>query len=124
MTKPTDPINLPWCHYPITSEEGSHGLQKLPEKLYPIDFGSAATYRSSRYKTESIKTADHSKILGLVRVLAASFTINDPMNRHVQPSRAMPSAIIYHIHQDTFGDASFGPWSNGNIFSGLFAYWH
>jgi hypothetical protein len=51
MTKPTDPINLPWCHYPITSEEGNHGLQKLPEKLYPIDFGSAATYRSSRYKT-------------------------------------------------------------------------
>jgi len=120
MTKPTDPINLPWCHYPITSEEGNHGLQKLPEKLYPIDFGSAATYRSSRYKTESIKTADHSKILGLARVLAASFTINDPMNRHVQPSRAMPSAIIFTKISLEMLLSDLGPTEIS--FSGLFAY--
>ena len=116
MTKPTKPLNLPWCNYPNAADTKQHGLLILPENLNTVDFVFVAKYRSNRYKAESIKTADYSKLLELASMLAASFTLNDPMNRHLQPARAIPSSIINYVHHDVLGDAPFGPWTGENIF--------
>jgi hypothetical protein len=51
----------------------------------------------------------------LAHIIAKSFAINEPMNRHVHPPIKIPDEIIYVEHQDAFGKDAFGPWTTENI---------
>ena len=52
----------------------------------------------------------------MAQVMAQSFAVNDPMNRHVQPSKKIPDYIVNATHKDAFGKDNFGPWNNENLF--------
>ena len=118
MNQPNNPLQLPWCSYPKANEIKEHGLLTLPNKLESANFDNAALYRSSRYKAKSMKNVDHSKLLELANILAVSFCINDPMNRHIKPSKVKPESLLNSVHNDFFGESTFGAWTNENIF-----YW-
>lgn len=115
MTQPTTPFRLPRCNYPTVDENQNHGLYDLPKKLPLVDFKSARNYRSHRFTPLPLNGFDKSKILELAHIIASSFAINEPMNRHVYPPVKVPTEIINAKHHDAFGHDSFGPWTTENI---------
>lgn len=118
MTTPTEPKSLPWCAYPAASDTKALGLQPLPENLLVANFNSVSQYRSNRYRAVPVKNEHPGTLLEMAAVLAASFAVNDPMNRHIHPSRNIPVSISGHLHKDALGTTPFGPWTTENIF-----YW-
>ncbi|MGB5368807.1 MAG: hypothetical protein WBN18_00100 [Flavobacteriaceae bacterium] len=118
MTTPAEPNSLPWCAYPTASDTKALGLQPLPEDLLVANFNSVSQYRSNRYRAVPVLNEHPGTLLEMAAVLAASFAVNDPMNRHVHPSRSVPVSMAHHLHKDTLGVAPFGPWTTENIF-----YW-
>lgn len=116
MNQPTNPLHLPWCHFPKALDIKEHGIQTLPNRLEPVDFDLVSKYRSNNYKAKPIKSEDHSTLLELAQVLAISFCINDPMNRYLKTSKVKPDSLLNKVHHDALGDSHFGSWSNENIF--------
>ena len=115
MDQPTFPVNLPWCTYPPSSEIQQHGLFNLQKELPLINFGSARKFRSHKYTTVPLIENDKPQILELARIIANSFAINEPMNRHVHPPRQIPKQIIDVTHSDAFGNDPFGAWTTENL---------
>lgn len=109
-------IKLPHCHYPKATDYFAHGLQNLPGKLPLLDLTRAAPYRSTTYKTIPIETFSHEQVLELIRVIARSFVLNEPMNRHMAPYVNPPQVIKESTYLNLYGETSFGEWNKENIF--------
>lgn len=115
MTQPTTPLRLPRCNYPTADDTPNHGIFDLPKELSLVDFESARNYRSHTYLAIPLNGFDKSKILELAHIIAKSFAMNEPMNRHVHPPMKVPAEIINTKHQDAFGKDAFGLWTTENI---------
>ena len=115
MSQPTNPIKLPRCNYPTVDDIQQHGLYDLQKELPLVDFESARKFRSNKYTAVPLDGFDKSRILELAHIIAKSFALNEPMNRHVHPSQKIPDEIIDVEHQDAFGKDTFGPWTTENI---------
>lgn len=115
MSQPTTPLKLPRCNYPTVDEIEQHGLYDLQKGLPVVDFESCSNFRSNKYTTIPLYGLDKSQILELAHIIAISFAINEPMNRHVHPPLRVPSEIISVQHLDPLGNDSFGPWTTENI---------
>lgn len=115
MTQPSTPFKLPHCNYPKGDDIQHHGLFDLPKELPKVDFEQARNFRSGKYTAIPIDRFNKSQILELACIIAKSFAINEPMNRHVHPSQKIPDEIIDVQHQDAFGKDAFGPWTTENI---------
>lgn len=111
MTQPTTPFRLPRCTYPTADDSPNHGLFDLPEELSLVDFESARNYRSHTYSAIRLNGFDKSKILKLAHIIAKSFALHEPMNRHVRPPMKIPTEIINTKHRDAFGEEAFGLWN-------------
>lgn len=116
MNQPNYPLRLPRCDYPKATDVSEHGLFELPYHLSPADFDAAKKYRSDQYHPTEIGKFEHSQIIELAHVIAQSFAVNDPMNRHVHPPKKMPDSIVNATHKDAFGIDNFGPWNTKNLF--------
>lgn len=116
MDQPTNPLKLPRCNYPKAVDVTEHGLFELPNHLPLIDFNTASRYRSDRHHPVAIAKFEYSQIIEMAHVMAQSFAVNDPMNRHVQHSIKKPDNIVNATHKDAFGNDNFGPWNNENLF--------
>lgn len=115
MSQPSTPLKLPRCNYPTVDDIQKHGLYDLPKELPLVDFKLARKFRSDKYTAVPLDEFDKSQILELARIIASSFAINEPMNRHVHPSVKIPTQIINAKHKDALGNDSFGPWTTENI---------
>ncbi len=115
MIQPTAPFRLPRCNYPTVDDTQHHGLFELPKELPLVDFELASNFRSDKYTTIPLDGFDKSQILELAQIIAQSFALNEPMNRHVHPSQKIPDEIMDVKHQDAFGKDAFGPWTTENI---------
>ncbi len=80
-----------------------------------VDFEAAEKFRSHQYVPIPLDQIDHSQILEVAHIIANSFAVNEPMNRHVQPPREIPQQLIDRSHQDVFGNDAFGAWTKENI---------
>ena len=116
MDQPDYPLRLPRCDYPLAKDIESHGLLALPDHLSLVDFSAAKKYRSDQYVPTGISTFSNLRILEMAQVVARSFALNDPMNRHVHPPKKMPAAIVNSTHQDAFGFDNFGGWNSEKSF--------
>lgn len=105
---------LPRCNYPLAADN-MHDLQPLPAKLPVMAMDAAKPYRSTKYKAVVIDSFNHPKVLQLARVIANSFAINEPMARHIQPSKIPPATLHDVKHIDPFGEDYFGEWTKENI---------
>ncbi len=115
MSQPTSLLKLPRCNYPTVDEIQQHGLYNLQKELPLVDFESARNFRSNKYTAIPLDGFDKSQILELAHIIARSFAINEPMNRHVHPSLKIPTETIQAKHKDYLGSDSFGPWTKENI---------
>jgi len=107
---------LPHCDYPKAAETHLHGLQMLPAVLPLINLAATAAYRSANYKAVGIDSFTHQQVLELVSVIAKSFVKNEPMNRHMQPSKNSPAVIHEAKYLNEYGETKFGDWEKENIF--------
>jgi len=115
MSQPTTPLKLPRCNYPTVDNIKHHGLFDLPKELPLVNFELARNFRSDKYTAIPLDGFDNSQILEVANIIAKSFAINEPMNRHVHPSMKIPMEIINAKHQDVLGNDFFGPWTTENI---------
>jgi hypothetical protein len=93
----------------------SHGLQPLPEKLPVMDLDATKPYRSSMSKAVVIDTFHYRQVLQLAKTIAASFAINEPMTRDINPSKE-PQVNLRNIkHYHPYGEDEFGEWTKENI---------
>lgn len=115
MTQPATPLKLPRCNYPTVKDIQQYGLYELRDELPLIDFELARNFRSNKYTAIPLDEFDKSKILELAHIIAKSFAMNEPMNRHVHPPMKVPSQIINTKHKDAFGKDAFGLWTTENI---------
>jgi len=76
----------------------------------------ALPYRSATYKAIPIDTFSHEQVLELIRVIAQSFVVNEPMNRHMVPYVNPPQVIKESNYLNRYGELSFGEWKKENIF--------
>ena len=109
-------IKLPHCHYPKATDSHAHGLQPLPNELPLLDLTLAKPYRSTTYRAIPIETFSHEQILELIRVIAKSFVLNEPMNRQMVPYVNPPPVIKDSTYLNLYGENSFGEWNKENIF--------
>ncbi len=109
-------LKLPWCEYPTSADTTLHGLFDLTEDLPVVDFTSGSEYRNDRFKPVRVRTLDTTQTLETARVVARSFAINEPMNRHIRPSKQVPESITKVTYRDAWGNDPFGPWTTENIF--------
>jgi hypothetical protein len=109
------PLKLPWCEYPTAANTTQHGLLEIPEEIPVVNFESAYKYRSNSYQSISINDLNRSQIIKMAHMVASSFAINEPMNKHVHPPKCMPLEILNIEHKDPFGTDPFGPWTTENI---------
>ncbi len=115
MNQQTLPLKLPWCVYPTCAEIEQHGLFDLPKNLPLVALEKAKKYRSTLYTAEEIKLFGLDKLLELTGVMADSFAVNEPMNRHVNPPKGAPDFLKDVSHCDAFGTDTFRQWSKKNI---------
>lgn len=115
MSQPTIPLKLPQCDYPTVGDIQQHGLYNLQGELPLVDFELAHNFRSDKYTAIPLDGFDKSQILELAHIIASSFAINEPMNRHVHPPVKVPTEIINAKHLDALGNDPFGPWTTENI---------
>lgn len=106
---------LPRCAYPKASDKYLHGLQSLPKTIPSIDWEALKTYRSKTYSALSLSELSKEKILETAKIVADSFAINEPLQRHLNVPQEMPVSLMDHVHSDTFGTDHFGEWSKPNI---------
>jgi len=106
---------LLYCSYPGAADMEVHGLQRLPDTLPVLRLEVAQPYRSSKYKIVTADCLDSKKLIKMVRVIACSFAINDPMIRHLNPPKACPDEVSEMKHNDPFGNDYFGSWTKENI---------
>lgn len=109
-------IKLPHCHYPKAEDSHAHGLQVLPDELPLLDLTLAQPYRSRAFKAIPIETFSHEQVLELIRVIAKSFVLNEPMNRHMVPYVNSPQVIKESTCLNLYGENGFGEWNKENIF--------
>jgi hypothetical protein len=109
---------LPYCNYPTAADVELHGLQKLPAELPLMNLEAAKPFRSETYKAKVIDKFSNAQLLGMAKVIADSFAVNEPMVRYIQPPKNAPKDIFSLKHKDDFGDDEFGAWTKENIF-----YW-
>jgi hypothetical protein len=112
------PLKLPFCAFPTAADIGFHGMQVLPEKLTVVDFAEGSPHRSSQYLQVPFKDLSLEEIDQCVRLIAASFVENEPMNKHLILNNIGHPSFEGIRHEDVFGDSEFGPVSHVNIF-----YW-
>lgn len=115
MCRPTHPLKLPWCSYPIAAEVQMHGLLYHEKDLPLVDFERALPYRSLQYAPIPLNKIDSSEVMDVVRLVAHSFAVNEPMNRHVHPPKQVPKQLMDATHHDVFGNDSFGAWTSENL---------
>ena len=109
-------IKLPHCHYPKATDSHAHGLQPLPDALPLLDLTQAKPFRSTTYRAIPIETFSHEQVLELIRVIAKSFVLNEPMNRHMVPYLNPPQLIKESAYLNLYGENIFGEWNKENIF--------
>jgi len=109
-------IKLLHCHYPKATDTHAHGLQRLPDELPLLNLISAKPFRSITYSAIPIETFSHEQVLELIRVIAMSFVLNEPMNRHMVPCVNPPQVIDESACLNLYGEKSFGEWNKENIF--------
>lgn len=107
---------LPHCHYPTATDSHAHGLQRLPNELPLLDLTLAQPYRSTTYRAIPIEAFSHVQVAELIRVIAKSFVLNEPMNRHMVPYINPPQVIKESTYLNLYGDNIFGEWKKENIF--------
>jgi hypothetical protein len=110
-------IKLPYCHYPKGADSHAHGLQHLPDELPILDLTLAKPYRSTRYRAIPIETFHHEQVVELIRIIATSFVLNEPMNKHIVPPKDPPQEIQESSYLNAYGETSFGAWEKENIFA-------
>lgn len=115
MNQPTKPKKLPWCSYPMAAEVQKHGLLYHEKDLPLVDFERALPCRSLQYAPIPPNKIDSSEVLDIVRLVANSFAVNEPMNRHVNPPIQIPTELIDATHKDVFGNDPFGAWTTENL---------
>ncbi|MBZ5855551.1 hypothetical protein [Flavihumibacter profundi] len=111
---------LPFCKYPKSIDIGEHGLQALPAELPIISLDAVQPYRSTLYTIKSTETLNSTQFLELTKVIARSFSINEPMAKHLQPPKACPAEVIGKVHKDSLGEDLFGEWTKENILFWVF----
>ena len=109
-------IKLPRCHYPKATDSHAHCLQQLPDELPLFDLLLAKPFRSTTYKAIPIDTFSHEQVSELIRVIAKSFVLNEPMNRHMVPYVNPPQVIKESTYLNLYGENIFGEWKKENIF--------
>jgi len=114
MDRPGFPLVLPRCEYPRATDIEAHGLYELPRSIMAVDFSSVTKYRSAKFKPVGIEKADKLRLLEIARMVAQSFAIHEPMNRHFHLPGKKPD-ILRGKHKDPFGKDSFGPWTRENV---------
>lgn len=107
---------LPHCHYPTAADSDAHGLQRLPNELPLLDLTLARPYRSATYSAIPIETFSHVQVMKLIHVMAKSFVLNEPMNRHMVPYVNSPPVIKESTYLNSYGENIFGEWKKENIF--------
>jgi hypothetical protein len=110
-------IKLPHCHYPKATDSHAHGLQHLPDELPLLDLSLATPYRSETYRAIPIETFSHEQVVELIHIIARSFVLNEPMNRHLIPPKNPPQEIQELSYLKAYGETSFGAWEKENIFA-------
>lgn len=111
---------LPYCKYPKAIDSKKHGLQLLPGSLPIITLEAAQQFRSSKYEVVSTETLSAAQIIKMVKLIADSFAINEPMARHIMPPKQAPPDITGLKHSDSFGSDDFGEWTKENILFWVF----
>lgn len=111
-------IKLPFCSYPKAADKHMHGLQSLPGILPLVSMEAVKPYRSLHYRAVGIKHFSEAKRKALIRMMAASFVLNEPMNRHLKASLVPPDIINDSKFLQLYGEDKFGEWERENIF-----YW-
>lgn len=109
-------MKLPHCHFPKATDSHAHGLHRLPDELPLLDLALAKPYRSTTHKAIPIETFSHEQVLALIHVIAKSFVLNEPMNRHMVPCVNPPQVIKESAYLNSYGENSFGEWKKENIF--------
>ena len=109
-------IKLPHCHYPKATDSDAHGLQRLPDELPLLDLTQAKLFRSAKYRAIPIETFSHEQVVELIDVIARSFVLNEPMNRHMVPPKNPPQEIQESSYLNAYGETVFGAWEKENIF--------
>ena len=109
-------IKLPRCHYPKATDSHAHLLQQLPDELPLFDLLLAKPFRSTTYRAIPIDTFSHEQVSELIRVIAKSFVLNEPMNRHMVPYVNPPQVIKESTYLNLYGENIFGEWKKENIF--------
>jgi hypothetical protein len=109
-------IKLPHCHYPKAEDSNALGLQQLPDELPFLDLTKARPFRSTRFQAIPIETFSHEQVKELIRVIAKSFVLNEPMNRHLMLPKNPPLEILDQRFLNAYGETSFGAWDKENTF--------
>ena len=109
------PQPLPWCSYAKAEDVAQHGLRRLPEVLPLVNYASAQSHRSVRYKTKGAATLEPTQILQMARVVATSFAKLEPMARHLNLPRLSSIELLETNHSDPYGTDSFGAWTKENL---------
>lgn len=109
------PKKLPIINYPTASENEKHNLQPLPDVLPIFYKNEAEIYRSNRNKIISTEKLNNNQILTMARIIAESFSIKEPMARHLVPPLLCPKEVFGSFITDPFGNDSFGEWTKKNI---------
>ncbi len=109
------PQPLPWCSYAKAEDVVQHGLRRLPEVLPLVNYASAQSHRSVRYKTKGAATLEPTQILQMARVVATSFAKLEPMARHLNLPRLSSIELLETNHSDPYGTDSFGAWTKENL---------
>jgi hypothetical protein len=101
--------------YPKANDRNLHGLQSLPKTIPSVDWEAIEPYRSEYYSTLTLSELSKDKILETAKILADSFAINEPVQRHLNVPKEMPQNLTDYIHSDIFGTNHFGEWTKPNI---------
>lgn len=109
-------IKLPHCNYPKAADSHAHGLQRLPDELPLLDLTLARPFRSVGFRAIPIETFSHEQVAELIRLIARSFVLNEPMNRHMVFPENPPKEIQDSRYLNAYGETSFGAWEKENIF--------
>jgi hypothetical protein len=106
---------LPRCTYPKASDKHLHGLQSLPKTIPSVDWEATETYRSNNFSALSLSELTKDEILETAKIVADSFALNEPVQRHLSVPKEMPKNLPDYIHSDIFGTEHFGGWTKPNI---------
>lgn len=106
---------LPRCTYPKASDKHLHFLQSLPKAIPSVDWEAINPYRSKNYSALSFGELSKDKILETAKIVADSFAVNEPIQRHLNVPKEMPKNLMDQVHSDIFGTHFFGNWSKPNI---------